>query len=171
MITIQPITLENLAAFKAVRLRALLESPSAFGSTYAREAAMTDAEWAQRLDRWNGERGVGLLAIEGSEPHGTASALGIAGALVDEEDPTRGQLVSMWTDPAHRQRGTGRMLVQSVFAWAVGAGLRRLDLFVTSNNERAIQFYERLGFSMTGQSIPYVNDPALLEHEMTRAIP
>jgi ribosomal protein S18 acetylase RimI-like enzyme len=165
MIAIEPITLDNLAAFKAVRLRALLDTPSAFGSTYAREVAMTDAEWSLRVERWSGERGIGLLAVDGNEP------CGIAGALVDEKDATHGQLVSMWTDPAFRRRGVGRMLVEAIIAWAEQAGLRRLDLFVTSNNERATRFYGGLGFTMTSRSIPYVNDPALLEFEMTRAIP
>jgi hypothetical protein len=37
---------------------------------------------------------------------------------------------------------------------------------VTSNNSTAIQFYERCGYSFTGTTGPYQNDPALFEYEM-----
>ena len=77
---IRRITLENLPAFKETRLRALAESPSAFGLTYEAESQFSDAQWRARLERWNGERGVGLLAMEGNV------AYGIAGALVDDDD-------------------------------------------------------------------------------------
>ena len=97
MIVIEPITPHNLAVFKYVRLRALQEAPYAFGSTYAREVQFDRAEWARRVERWNGERGVGFLAMDG------AIACGIAGSLLDENDPTRAQLVSMWTAPTHRR--------------------------------------------------------------------
>jgi len=42
MISIQRITPQNVQVFKAVRLRALQDSPFAFGSTYTRESQFTD---------------------------------------------------------------------------------------------------------------------------------
>jgi len=42
---------------------------------------------------------------------------------------------------------------------------------VTSNNERAIRFYERLGFAKTGRTEPYPNDLAIIEYEMLRPVP
>lgn len=158
------ITRGNLARFKDVRLRSLLEAPYAFGSTYAREAAFDDAEWMQRLERWNGEDGVGFLAMEQDVP------CGIAGCLVDPQDPARAQLVAMWTAPAHRERGIGRLLVNAVLDWARGRDVRVLQLMVTSNNEAAIRFYERLGFTRTGRTEPDPNDPAVIEYEMAQAI-
>lgn len=163
MLTIEPITVERVKLFKAVRLRALQDSPSAFGSTYAREAQFDDAEWARRALRWNGDRGIGFIAMDGG------AACGIAGALLDEDEATA-QLVSMWTAPTHRRRGVGRLLVESVVAWAARRGVQTLQLKVTSGNDGAIRFYERLGFSMTGRTEPYPNDPALFEHEMARAL-
>jgi hypothetical protein len=41
------ITPENALVFKTVRLRALQESPTAFGSTYAKESQFSDADWVQ----------------------------------------------------------------------------------------------------------------------------
>ncbi len=165
MIALDPITTVNVAAFKAVRLRALENTPLAFGSTYARESAFDDDEWLRRAVRMNGDKGIGYLAIDSGAP------CGIAGCFLDPEDPTRAHLVSMWTAPEYRQRGVGRMLVEGVAAWAHSRGARTLLLMAVSNNQPAMFFYERMGFTRTGRTNPYPNDPALFEYEMHRALP
>jgi ribosomal protein S18 acetylase RimI-like enzyme len=164
MVRIEPVTFENLPAFKEVRLRALEDTPTAFGSTYARESQMTADEWRARVERWNGETGIGFLAFDGQ------IACGIAGCLLDSSNPSRAQLISMWTAPTHRRYGIGRRLVEAVAAWACGRGATVLQLMVTSNNQPAIDFYQRLSFVPTGRTEPYPNDPALLEHEMARSL-
>jgi ribosomal protein S18 acetylase RimI-like enzyme len=160
---IEQISAENLLAFKAVRLRALQDSPSAFGSTYARESQFPDAEWLKRAERWSGDTGVGYLAMELQIP------CGIAGAFLDEHNPAQVHLISMWVAPTHRRTGLGRALVGAVQAWARMRGGHTLQLMVTSNNFAAIEFYKRIGFSMTGRTEPYPNDPALIEYEMSQS--
>jgi ribosomal protein S18 acetylase RimI-like enzyme len=91
--------------------------------------------------------------------------------LPDQNDPTGAWIVSMWTTPAHRQQGIGRLLLKEVGRWASLRKAHRLLLMVTSNNEPAIRFYERLGFMRTGRTEPYSNDPAVIEYEMARPIP
>jgi ribosomal protein S18 acetylase RimI-like enzyme len=164
MIALEPITTHNVFVFKEVRLRALQDAPSAFGSTYARESQLADAEWIERAIRWNGEKGIGFLAMD------DGVACGIAGSFLDEDDATRAQLISMWTAPTHRRQGVGRLLVDEVAAWARLRGARALQLMVTSVNEPATHFYERLGFRRTGRTGPYPNDPHVIEYEMARAI-
>ncbi len=112
----------------------------------------------------NGERGAGFLAMDGE------TACGIAGSFLDENDSTRAQLVSMWTAPIHRMQGVGRLLINEVHNWAHLRAARTLLLMVTSNNEPALRFYERLGFTRTGRTKPYPNDPAVIEYEMSRPI-
>lgn len=162
MIRIEPITASNTALFRSVRLRALQDSPSAFGSTYAREVAFDDAEWARRVERWSGEQGIGFLAMDGDQ------ACGIAGALL--EDSGQAQLVSMWTAPEHRQCGVGRLLVEAIAGWAAGRDVHRLRLMVVSRNQSAVDFYQRLGFIRTGRSEPYPNDTAIDQWEMARPL-
>lgn len=164
MVAIERSTAENVAKFKAVRLRALQDTPHAFSATYAQESRLTDEEWLQRTQRWNGERGIGFLAME------DGGGSGIAGSFLDEKDATRAQLISMWTAATHRRRGVGRMLVDAVLDWAKLRKAGALHLLVTSNNEPAVRFYERLGFARTGRTEPYPNDPAVTEYEMARAI-
>ena len=164
MILIEPIAVHNVAVFKEVRLRALRDTPSAFGSTYARESQLTDAQWIERAIRWNGEKGIGFLAMD------DGVACGIAGSFLDEDDATRAQLISMWTASTHRRQGVGRLLVDEVAGWARLRGAHTLQLMVTSVNEPALRFYERLGFTRTGRTGPYPNDLNVIEYEMARAI-
>ena len=164
MIALEPITPQNAMVFKAVRLRALQDMPSAFGSTYAKESQLTDADWIKRALQWNSERSAALLAMDGD------TACGIVGSFLDQDDATRAHLVSMWTAPTHRRRGIGRLLVNEVLGWARLREARTLQLMVTSNNEAAILFYQGLGFTRTGRTEPYPNDPALIEYEMSRPI-
>ena len=164
MIRIEQVVLENLGTFIDVRLRALQESPWAFGSTYARESAFTNQEWKARLERWDGVIGVGFMAYDDD------LVCGIAGVLLDENDETRAQLVSMWTAPTHRREGIGRLLVEAMMAWAIQRGVRLLLLMVTSKNESAMRFYEDLGFTRTGRMEPYPNDASMVEYEMARRL-
>ncbi len=164
MIVLEQVSAQNLEKFKQVRLRALQDSPRAFGSTYAQEAQFKPEEWAARAARWNGERGIGYLAID------DGVACGIAGGLLHADDDTRADLVSMWIAPTHRQHGVGRMLVEAVIDWARRRGVLTLRLTVVATNDSAIRFYHSLGFSMTGRTEPYPNDPALLELEMQRQL-
>ena len=160
MIELVPVGMENLELFRKVRLEALEESPLAFCSTYGREAQFEPEEWMRRVERWNGERGIGYLALE------NGLGCGIAGGFLDEAEPGRADLVSMWTAPAYRRLGVGRQLVEAVMGWARLRGAHSLRLMVTSSNEAAIGFYRRLGFQDTGATAPYPNDAALVEHEM-----
>src|SRR5688572_29657461 len=82
---------DDWEAWRDLRLRALAESPDAFGSTYDRELAMTEDLWRDRL-----KTGPRVLVLVG----GAAVALG--GGF-----PRDGELMvfGMWTDPAHRRRG------------------------------------------------------------------
>lgn len=164
VITLVPITPENAQGFRAVRLRALQDTPSAFGSTYAREAQLTDADWITRAHRWNGDRANGFIAMDGDH------ACGIACSFFDENDPSRVHLISMGTAPTHRRQGLGQRLVNELIAWAGSRGAQNMVLLVTSNNVAAARFYEQLGFAFTGHTEPYPNDPALIEHQMSRPI-
>lgn len=168
MVVIESVTRETALVFKTMRLRALRDSPTAFSSTYAKEAQASDAGWIERLaqwtDQWTHRSSTVFLAMDGDVP------CGIAGSFLHPENREIAQLVSMWTAPTHRRGGVGRMLVNAVIAWAGSRHAGTLLLHVTSNNHPAIAFYERLGFARTERTAPYANDPALLQYEMSRPI-
>jgi ribosomal protein S18 acetylase RimI-like enzyme len=160
MVQLHRVTERNIQLFKEARLRALQDSPSAFGSTYAREVAMDDETWRF----WAGDHVATYLAQSDEAP------CGIAGVYIDRDDRERAGLISMWVAPAARRKSVGRMLVETTCDWAREKNARAIYLMVTSNNEAAIAFYKRLGFKETGHSEPYPNDPSLIEYEMVLAL-
>jgi ribosomal protein S18 acetylase RimI-like enzyme len=173
MIVLKPITPDRALVFKAVRLRALQDTPSAFGSTYSKESQLTDDEWIERSANWSSDRSTGYLAFdeEQSEEERADAYCGIAASYLNEQNPQKAHLISMWVAPDHRQSGVGKILIDAIERWATHRGAHTLLLTVTSSNHPAITFYTRLGFSMTGNTEPYPNDPALIEYEMSKPIP
>lgn len=149
---------------KTVRLSALKDSPTAFGSTFARESQFSDEDWARRVLFWNCRGAVCFIALDEDEPCGI-----IAGKL-DDADSQKADVLSMWVAPAHRRTGLGARLVHEVRAWALDLGVRELRLMVTNINSAAISFYRRCGFAPTGNTEPYPNDPALFEYEMVKSL-
>jgi ribosomal protein S18 acetylase RimI-like enzyme len=164
IIALEIISPKNATTFKDIRLRALQDSPTAFSSTFAEESKLSDADWVKRAAQWSGAKSIGYLALD------DCAAVGIAAGILNQTEPSRADLVSMWVAPTHRRVGIGRTLVEAIVAWARTQNVRTLLLLVTSNNGTAINFYQRLGFSLTGKTEPYRNDPSLLNYEMRRSI-
>jgi ribosomal protein S18 acetylase RimI-like enzyme len=161
--TITRIDTSNALEFKAIRLAALQDSPTAFGSTYAKESLSSDDDWIKRACNLDGAKSVGFLAME------SGKACGIVAAFLDDQNPQTAHVVSMWIAPTHRRLGTGRSLIEAVDVWARDRRVKSLRLTVTSVNDAAIKFYKRIGFSMTGNIKPYPNDAAIIEYEMLRS--
>lgn len=158
MITIKRITPEGALVFKDVRLK---DSPTAFSSTYERESQFLVDEWESRAARWGGAGTDTIyLAFEGE------ICCGIVGSYIEQDNRARAQVVSMWVDPSYRGGGVGKSLIDSVIEWNRALGVRELALMVTCVNTGAIAFYERLGFTKTGVTCEYPNDPSIIEHEM-----
>jgi ribosomal protein S18 acetylase RimI-like enzyme len=164
MAALHQITPPLASAYKAVRLRALQDTPSAFGSTYARESQFSDADWQQRAANFCTPRSIGYLA------HHQDEYCGIVASFLNEQNPQHANLISMWVAAGHRRTGTGRLLVDAIESWARQSGAHSLQLMVTSSNLAAISFYQRLGFTSTGRTEPYPNDPALIEYEMSKSL-
>ena len=144
---------------KRVRLAALLDTPSAFASTYTAESQATDERWAVLADeRSAGSDHATFFAMDGDDVVGL-----VGGHRVDAGTV---HLVSMWTDPAARGRGVGALLVNVVVGWAAGAAV---ELWVTRGNDAAHRLYERCGFVETGDFQMLPSDPCKDEIRMRLA--
>jgi ribosomal protein S18 acetylase RimI-like enzyme len=146
------------AALRAIRLQALSEAPAAFGSTYERERARTDADWR----RWMSP-GVTFL-LETDKPRG------IVAGVHDKNDGAVVHLMAMWVEPSLRGTGAADALVASVFSWARDQGAREVRLHVAKGNDRALRCYERSGFRRTGRETSGTRE-GLVEIEMARTVP
>jgi GNAT superfamily N-acetyltransferase len=128
------------AVLRAVRLKALADSPMAFGSTYERELARTTEDWR----RWLAPGVTFLIEADGE-------ARGLVAGVRDQHDSSVVHLMAMWVHPNHRGTGAAEALVSSVKTWAAEVGATQVRLKVVENNERARRCYERAGFRATGR--------------------
>jgi RimJ/RimL family protein N-acetyltransferase len=162
-VTVRRIRPDEWEALKALRLSALADTPSAFGSTHAREAAFDDREWIERADL--GSRGADRVTFV-AEDDGTGDFVGIVGGFRFPPDASHRDLISMWTNPAARRTGIGRTLVAAVLDWA--GPTTDVHLWVTEGNDPAHRLYESMGFEVTDDVQPHPNDPCANEVRMIR---
>lgn len=147
--------------YRDLRLRALAESPDAFGSTLAAERQRSDAEWMSRLAAAMDVRfHLPLVARLGSEP------IGLAWGRIQDTDPDLAHVYQLWVVPEFRRLGTGRLLLDAVIDWARRAGVRRLELDVTCGDGPAARLYAQAGFKVAGDPEPLRSGSALMKQPM-----
>lgn len=136
-IELRVLTADDWQAWSRVRLAALAEAPSAFGSRLADWQDAPEARWRERLSI---PGALDLVAVDGDRP------VGMASGVPDEDDADVAELISMWVDPAARGQGVAGALIARVVDWAVAAGRAGLQLSVMPDNAVARRTYERSGF-------------------------
>lgn len=151
-------------AYRALRLRSLLDAPEAFGSSFAAEEAWAQELWMARLTAASVSGRDCPLVAESTGPDGTM--LGLLWAKCDAEDAGIVNLFQMWVAPEARGRGVAAALVDEAVAWARSIQARLVQLGVVCSNEAAIQLYLRKGFRNAGTPAPIRPGSALLEQAM-----
>lgn len=144
--------------FQEVRLAALREAPYAFGSTWEREANLSEQEWRERLSKR-----AQFVAVSEEVVVGTAG--GIA-----RDDGRTVDLMSMWVDPHWRGQGVGDHLVKAVLKWAGETGCEEVRLWVADGNREAERLYSRNEFRRTDGVKPIRPGEPRLEFEMARKV-
>lgn len=155
-LTIVPVEPSLWKVNRAVRLAMLLDTPLAYGSTFTREVAFPDELWVERMDHSHG-----WLAFEGELPVGSVTSY-----HAPEQPDDESYLVAMWVASHARGRGVADGLVQALLDHARQVGRRRVTLDVADDNERAIGFYERVGFTRTGRTGELPHQHQVTEFEM-----
>jgi GNAT superfamily N-acetyltransferase len=129
---------DDWAAYRAVRLAALQESPQAFLATYAEETTKPESYWRGRMaptDR--------LLAEADGAP------IGIASVQTAEGGADTADLHDLWVTPEARNTGVSSRLVQAAGDQAVRDDCTKLMYWVSTENGRAIAFASNAGFRVT----------------------
>ncbi len=163
---VRRLTPDDAAAFHALRLAGLQDTPSAFGSSHAEERDMPPARIAERLapaqDRgifgaFDGERLTGLCAL-GRESAVKASHKGFVWGMV--------------VSPHARRGGVGRALLAEALALARSvAALRQVNLCVNAGNAAAIRLYESAGFKAFGREPGALLVDGVLHDEILMQLP
>ena len=130
---------DDWQAWRALRLEAIQDTPIGFMESYDDAVRVTESGWRERL----GRPGLRLLAYDGDRP------VGMAGGFRD--DTGAPILFAVYVTPSARGGEVLALLVERVSAWAEPD---RLLLDVHVDNHRARRAYEKLGFTLTGQTTP-----------------
>jgi ribosomal protein S18 acetylase RimI-like enzyme len=126
--------------WRDTRLRALADSPDAFGSTWAEWQFADEDRWRQRLSAVP----FNVVAVVGDQAVGQAS-----GTQLDGEQ--RVELISMWVAPSARGSGVADALLAAVKNYAERVGAIAVRLSVRRLNERAIGMYQRASFVLADE--------------------
>lgn len=133
--------------YQQLRLRALVESPTAFSASYSDEAGRSPKEVIERV----------TPAADGSKCVLGAFVDGQLAGMLTLVRPTRPKLrhcaefAGMIVAPEHRRRGIGGALVDAGLARARAMeGVRQLKLTVNARNAAAKAMYLSKGFSCYG---------------------
>ena len=148
---------------RALRLHALADAPTAFGSTLAREEAFPEHVWHERAASGAAGRDHVTFVAEQDE-RWVGMAIGLAEA--PGHSRTSGpELVGMFVDGRVRRCGVGPRVGRERRRLGSGASSGCLALWVTSSNDAAIALYRRCGFQPTGAKRSVVGEGGI---EMVR---
>ena len=145
MLTIRPLGPADIDQYRALRLRALREEPTAFASSPEDERLLSVEVIASRLQETASQ--VMLGAFDGD------TLVGLSGLLRERRSKLvhKAWIVSFYVAPEARRRGLGRLLLEQTLARARAMpGLRQVNLGVNAGNVAARQLYESMGFVAFG---------------------
>ena len=144
MVTITQLTPDNWEEYKEIRLKALLDDPQAFGSTYEDESKFTDIQWQERP---NNQHTVILLARDDTR------TIGMVGIHWEEYEKLShvAHIWGMFVDKDYRGQGIGRQLMEEIEKKAREKSItEKIKLEVVTNQSTALELYRKLGFREVG---------------------
>jgi RimJ/RimL family protein N-acetyltransferase len=135
----------DASAFQAFRLSALLEAPSAFGSSYEEEKDVPISVIEERL-AIKPDRGL-FGAFEEN--------MLVGGVALSRENMNKlahkALILGLYVTPSARGKGIGRRLLLEALALArFVPEIKQVNLCVNANNMCAIHLYESVGFKVFG---------------------
>ncbi len=152
------------ALLRSMRIRALEDAPTAFGSTIAQTLTYSMEVWEERaLSNATSDTISGFFAEHGGE------VVGLAGGFFEDRQDMP-SLISMWVAPPARGTGVGEALIEAVVGWVRSLGATQMQLWVTKTNVPALGLYRRVGFIDTYDTQPLPSHPALTERRMVREL-
>jgi ribosomal protein S18 acetylase RimI-like enzyme len=126
--------------YRKLRLKALKDSPSAFGATYEDALLRDDHSWQLQSDSASEGNHKAIFILH------EANKAGMAAIYRESEESSIGQLFQMWVSPEARGSNIARDILEYSVTWASKHGYSKILAEVTKGNDRALQFYKKFGF-------------------------
>lgn len=145
IITLNPSRWEEA---KTLRLEALKQDPSAFGSSYDEEIMLEDHVWRTRLETAFNQEGRITLYAEFN-----GRLVGVMGAGWSNRINTGhvASIYSVYVTSSMRGKGVGSLLMQAILdKLRAMPKIEKVTLTVTINQTAATALYEKFGFKSIG---------------------
>ncbi|MCP3724023.1 GNAT family N-acetyltransferase [Paraburkholderia sp. CNPSo 3272] len=155
-VLIRPTAEEDWQTLKTVFLAALLDSPRAYGLSYATAAAYSEQQWRECASGQTQPQY--LLAIVQGQ------AVGLIGDAISRSREYN--LIAMWVDSTCRRLGIAGRLVSAIQARAIARGQQRVVLRVSPDNTGAVGLYRRHGFQFLPEREALANQPGISVQKM-----
>ncbi|MEU3452708.1 GNAT family N-acetyltransferase [Micromonospora sp. NPDC006766] len=147
-LTLRPATEADLMAVGALHHRSRAAAYSSFLPPEALATPTPEAMGRYWVERWGWERTDHRAIV--AERDGRLVGFSYLGPD-DAGEPDTGLLNAIHLEPDERGRGTGRALMVDALAAMRARGWSRAVLWVLRENEAARRFYERGGWTATGE--------------------
>ncbi|GAA1854598.1 GNAT family N-acetyltransferase [Asanoa iriomotensis] len=179
MVTIRPETLDDTPAVAALHVRAWQSGYAGIIPAEVLAALDPEQRAAQRRTSYGKDVFQTLVTLDGPTVVGFATI----GPYRDQQDrtaldPTVGEVLAIYVEPARVGTGVGRALMTRALAELTGAGYQEVRLWVLDANARSRRFYAKAGFAADGEratytvTLPSSGDPVLLpELRYARRLP
>ncbi len=141
VVRIRRIAPDDGLLLRDLRLRSIVDAPSAFGQPIEEARGRPEKEWHRSARQSShGDNRAWLIAER--------DGYGVGLVQGRKRRPETLLLFSMWVDPSARRLGVGRALIESLEAWGRGWDATETILWVYGSNDEAIRFYRDLGFEI-----------------------
>jgi RimJ/RimL family protein N-acetyltransferase len=151
---------QHAEAFRALRLRGLLECPAAFASSYAEEHRDTIEVIAQRLSHKSDGAIFGAFREE--------ALVGVVGVQRERmvKLAHKAFIWGMYVAPEARRGGIGAALMERAMLYATAElRVKQVNLGVNTKNEAALALYRKLGFKEYGHERDFLLVDGVLHDE------
>jgi RimJ/RimL family protein N-acetyltransferase len=130
-----------------MRLTSLQDAPYAFSSTYDSQLHRSAESWREQAESTaQGTNRATFIAFSEDVP------IGIAALYRIEVQADVGELVQVWITPEYRGKSIAWDLMNTILEWAGENNFHTIKATITDGNTRALKFYIKYGFSITGES-------------------
>ncbi len=164
-LTVRRIAAEQGGVLRDLRTASLRDAPYAFVDTLENTLSRDAVVFESAASRYavSHDNSAFILYTEGHPA-------GLIGAGFENTPARRAFVSALWVAPAVRHLRGGELLVTTALEWLAGEGAAQVFAWVTDSNVTAMRFYERLGFSATGDHARSAQAPDQWETLLVRQV-